>query len=120
MVVSLFIAAHLTQLLPFSQGFHVETQFPGVFKLFVAVAVLAVINATLGKLIKLLTLPLTCLTLGLFSLVINAAMLMLVGAMDLGFKVDGFFSAFVGSILMSAIAAILNSFLGDEKEKEDR
>ena len=44
------------------------------------VAILALLNATLGKILKLLTLPLNCLTLGLFSLVINAIIFMIVAS----------------------------------------
>ena len=121
MVVALVAAAYLTNLLPFSEaaGFWVDTDAPG--KVFLGVAVLGLANATLGNLLKLLTLPLTCLTLGLFSLVINAAILMLVGSLDLGFRVDGFLSAFFGSVFMSIIAAILGSlFKGDDDDKKDR
>jgi putative membrane protein len=118
LVVSLVIAAYITNLLPFT-GFMVDTSLEGVPKLFLGVAVLALINATLGNLLKLLTLPLNCLTLGIFSLVINAAMLMLVSTLGLGFKVDGFLSAFVGSILMSMASAILGNFLKDEEKKDD-
>ena len=118
MVVSLVIAAYVTNLFPFT-GFSVDTSINGIPMLFIGVAVLGLVNATIGSLLKLLTLPLNCLTLGIFSLVINAAMLMLVGTLGLGFRVDGFVSAFVGSILMSIASAILGNFLKDEEKKDD-
>lgn len=118
LVVSIVVAAYITNLLPFT-GFSVDTTLQGIPLLFIGVAVLALVNATLGSLLKLLTLPLNCLTLGIFSLVINAAMLMLVGTLGLGFRVDGFVSAFVGSILMSVCSAVLGSFFKDEEKKDD-
>lgn len=119
LVVSLIIAAYLTSMIP-GLGFSVDAgSFAAVMKLFVGVAALAVLNATLGGLLKLLTLPLNCMTLGLVSLVINAAMLMLASSLGLGFKVEGFMAALVGSILMSACNAVLGSFIKDEKEKKD-
>lgn len=122
MVVALIAAAYLTNLLPFSNraGFVVDTAWPNVPRLFVGVAVLALVNVTLGKLLKLLTLPLNCLTLGIFSLVINAAMLMLVGTLDLGFQVNGFLSAFFGSIFMSIVASVLGSFLKDDDDDKEK
>lgn len=118
LVVSLVAAAFLTNLIP-GTGFAVDTSLTGIPKLFLGVAVLAVLNMTLGKILKLLTLPLNCLTLGIFSLVINAAMLMLAGTLNLGFTIQGFLGAFVGSILMSAINAILGSFVKDKEDKDD-
>lgn len=118
LVVSLVAAAFLTNLIP-GTGFVVDTSLTGIPKLFLGVAVLAVLNMTLGKILKLLTLPLNCLTLGIFSLVINAAMLMLAGTLNLGFTIQGFLGAFVGSILMSAINAILGSFVKDKEDKDD-
>lgn len=93
------------------------------YSLFVAVALLALINATLGKVLKFLTIPLNCLTLGFFSLVVNAFMLIIVANMNLGIELEGeglprFFSALVGSILISAINAMLGTFVGD-KDKDD-
>ncbi|MCB0825913.1 MAG: phage holin family protein [Fimbriimonadaceae bacterium] len=119
LVVSLIVAAYLTSMIP-GLGFSVDSSsFAAVMKLFIGVAVLAVLNATLGGLLKVLTLPLNCMTLGLFSLVINAAMLMLAASLGLGFKVEGFPAALVGSILMSACNAVLGSFIKDEKEEKD-
>ncbi len=66
--------------------------------------VLALINTFIKPLIQLITLPVTFLTLGLFSLVINAFMLMLAGWITPGFEVEGFVSAFLGSLLLSIFA----------------
>jgi putative membrane protein len=69
--------------------------------------ILAIINVILKPVIILFTLPLTVITLGLFVLVINAWMLMLVGKIVEGFKVHSFFSALFLGILMSVINVIL-------------
>lgn len=57
------------------------------------------------------TLPLNVLTLGLFTFVINAFMLMIVGALVSGFAVDGFFAALLGSVVLSVVSAILSWLL---------
>jgi putative membrane protein len=80
--------------------------------------VLALINATIGKIVKFLTLPITCLTLGLFSLVVNAAMLMLAGSLELGFRVDNFLAALVGSVALAVVNALLGTLIPDEDKKD--
>lgn len=63
--------------------------------------VIALINTFIKPIIQFVTLPVTILTLGLFSLVINALMLMLAGFVAPGFEVEGFLSALLGSLLLS-------------------
>ena len=92
--------------------------------LFAGVALLAFVNATLGKLLKILTIPLNCLTLGVFSLVINALMLMLVASQSLGFDLGGdgtarFISAFVASLLISAINGVLGGIILKDKDEDE-
>jgi putative membrane protein len=92
-------------------------------KLLVGVAILSFVNATFGRIIKFLTLPLNCLTLGLFSLIVNAAMLLLVASLDNGFTISGtpfmkFVTAFVGSLLISFVNMILGSLVPDKDEDE--
>lgn len=74
----------------------------------VVAVVLGVVNAILKPILVLLTLPITLLTLGLFSLVINAAMVLLVAAIVPGFKVDGFLTALVFSLVLSVISWFLH------------
>lgn len=74
-----------------------------------APVVIGLVNATVGFFIKLLTLPLTVLTLGLFWLVINALMLQLAAYLVPGFFVVGFWSAFFGAIVLSIVSMILRS-----------
>ena len=74
----------------------------------IAPIVIGFINATIGFIFKLLTLPLTILTLGLFWLVINALMLQLAAALVPGFFIAGFWSAFFGAIVLSIVSTILS------------
>ena len=65
--------------------------------------ILALINTFIKPLIQIITLPVNVLTLGLFSFVINALLLMLAGAVAAGFVVEGFVRALKGSILLYII-----------------
>ena len=81
----------------------------------------ALIMGGVGLIVKpivtLLSLPFVILTLGLFLLVINAWMLMLVGWVadkaDIGFEVDGFWTAFLGAIIITLTESFLNAVLED-------
>ncbi|MFY9659454.1 MAG: phage holin family protein [Terriglobales bacterium] len=73
----------------------------------IAAAVIGLVNATLGLLLKILTFPLTLLTLGLFWFVINALMLELASALVRGFYVHGFEAAFLGAIVLSVVSSLL-------------
>ena len=77
----------------------------------VAVIVIALVNALIKPLLFLLTLPVTIVTFGLFALVLNALMLMLASALTPGFKIDGFGTALLGSILLSIVTTILHSLV---------
>ena len=80
--------------------------------LVLAAVALGLINALVRPLVVLLTLPFTLLSLGLFLLVINAAMLQLADWFVSGFTVDGFFSAVFGSIVVSLVSWAASSFIG--------
>ncbi len=73
----------------------------------IAALVIGFINATLGLMLKILTFPLTLLTLGLFWFVINALMLELAAVVVPGFHVQGFRAAFLGAILLSIVSSVL-------------
>lgn len=66
---------------------------------------------TLRPILKLLALPVTILTLGLFALIINALMLILTSKIVPGFHVDSFFAAFFGSIVLSIVNSIMSAAL---------
>ena len=120
LAVSVFAASILCQAL--GLGFKVNaSDFSHVLILMIGVALLAFLNATLGKFLKFITLPLSCITLGLFSLVVNAAVLFFAASLNLGFSINnsgiqGFFAAFVASLLISLITGVLGVFLPDDKE----
>ena len=78
----------------------------GVTTLIIAAVVLGIVNAIVRPVAILLTLPATILTLGLFLLVINAAMLGLTSLLLSGLRVDGFVSAVLGSIVISLVSWI--------------
>src|ERR1700722_3131121 len=73
----------------------------------IAALAIGFVNATLGMLLKILTFPLTLITLGLFWFVINALMLKFASALVPGFVVRGFGAAFVGAILLSLVNMML-------------
>lgn len=88
--------------------------FPGISLAGLGAAILApvvigLVNATVGFFLKILTLPLTVLTLGLFWLVINALMLQLAAYLVPGFYVASFWSAFFGAIVLGIVNMILRS-----------
>jgi putative membrane protein len=100
---------------------------PGLFvtdatSLFIAVLVLGLLNALLRPVVNLFTGCFQVLTLGLLTLVINAAFFGLAAGIVPGFEVRGFWPAFWGSIVMSILSFVLSMFLlpGDKKKDKDR
>jgi putative membrane protein len=89
-------------------GVHLET----VGTLVIASLLLGLVNAIVRPLVLLLTLPLTIVTLGLFILVINAAMVGLVAWMIPSFHVDGFFSALFAALLVSLTGWLGSGWIG--------
>ncbi len=79
----------------------------GVTAALIAALVIGLINATLGLILKVLTFPLTILTLGLFWFVINAIMLELAAAIVPGFYVRGFIPALIGAVALSLVSSVL-------------
>ena len=86
-------------------------RFDGTGSLVVAALVLGFANALVKPLLIVLTFPLTLLTLGLFLLVINALMLLLVAKLVEGFKVDGFWTAVWASLFISVLSLVLGAFV---------
>jgi len=95
--LSLIIVAHVVP------GFQVQSFSTAL----VAALVLGFINATLGFLLKVLTLPLTIVTFGLFLFVINAIVLRMVSGLVSGFSVASFGAAFVGAIVLALVTTVL-------------
>ncbi|MBC7962381.1 MAG: phage holin family protein [Steroidobacteraceae bacterium] len=90
-------------------------QFDRFQDLLVAALVIGLLNAFLRPVIILLTLPVTMLTLGLFTLVINGLIFYLAAYLVSGFHVTGFGSAFLAALLFSLFSFILNMAFGTKK-----
>jgi len=86
----------------------------GFFSAFSAAAMLGIFNAFFRPIALLLTLPINLLSLGLFTFVINALMLKMASGVIPGFDVYGFWTAIIGSVLISIISWLLNSFISDQ------
>lgn len=84
----------------------------GVLGFLVTALVFGLVNAVLGTVLRIATLPLKILTLGLFSLVLNAALLALVAKLTPALTIDGVWSALIGAFLISIIAALFNAVIG--------
>lgn len=97
-----------TQLVP---GVHVS----GLFGLLLAALVFGLVNAVVRPPAWLLTLPLTVITFGLFLLVLNAAMLGLTALVLPGFRIDGFWPAIFGAVVVSVVSwGARRLFVGSE------
>lgn len=87
----------------------------GVGRLLLVAAVFGIVNSILRPLLTILTCPLIVLTLGLFTLVINALMLMVTGwlseSLNLGFTVTGFWAAFWGGLAVGLVSMVLSMLL---------
>jgi putative membrane protein len=104
--LAVWVVAH------FMRGFHVS----GVGAALIAALVIGLVNATLGVLLKIITLPLTILTLGVFWFVINALMLEVASALlSPAFHIDSFASAFWGAIVLSLVNMLFRWLAGTGK-----
>lgn len=108
---ALYVAVMLVPNLDFA----FEPEFAWLKFLLVAF-IFGLINTFLRPILRILTLPITIMTLGLFMLVINALMLLLTGAisdqLDLGLTVGDFFAALLGSIVISIVGFLLSMVIG--------
>lgn len=82
-----------------------------------AAIVLGVVNVTLRPILLLLTIPISILTLGLFTVVVNAAMLMLVSNIVAGFEVHGLGNGLLATILLSVVSAVLSGLTGTGRRR---
>ena len=98
------------------QGLSIDTPMT----LVVAAVLLGIVNAFIRPLLILLTLPFTVVTLGLFLLVVNAAMLALVAALLPGMHVSGFWAAFWGALVVSIVSWIGSMVFGPKGRIEVR
>ncbi len=86
-----------------------------LLQLLLVAAVFGIVNSLLRPILTVLTCPLIVVTLGLFTLVINACMLLLTGWLsarwDLGFSVTGFWAAFFGGLVVGLVSVLLSLLL---------
>jgi putative membrane protein len=75
----------------------------------IAALVIGLLNATLGLVLKILTFPITILTLGLFLLVINALMILLASHIVPGFHVVGWIPALVGAVVLALLGMVIHA-----------
>ncbi len=80
----------------------------------IAAGFLGIVNAVIRPVVLVLTLPINLLTLGLFTLVINAVMLKLVAMVVPGLVIEGFWAAFWGAFVISLVSWLLNLFVGGD------
>ena len=92
-----------------------------ILTLLIVALIFGVLNAIIKPIFAIVTIPLILLTLGLFLIVINACMLLLTswlaGLLNIGWNVDGFWTALLGGIIISIVSFILNVFLPDPGDK---
>ncbi|MBN1873322.1 MAG: phage holin family protein [Anaerolineae bacterium] len=115
---SLFVAAWAVT------GIHVDDGGGWIVYAVMAV-ILGLVNAFVRPLLKLLTCPLILLTLGLFTLVVNALTLLLSAwvannLFSVGFYIDGFWPALWGALIVSIVSVVLNVFVKDDDDKKDK
>lgn len=103
-IVSAMVIFSIAYLMP---GVHVD----GFSSALVVALVLGIINAFVKPVLIILTLPITILTLGLFTLVINALLILLVSNIVPGFKVDGFLWALAFGIVLSIANTFVHNLL---------
>jgi len=101
-MVAVLVAAHVVKGISYEKP----------MDLLVATLLLGLLNAFVRPFLMVLSLPLLLFTLGLFTLVINAALLYFVGSLVKGFQVADFWAAFKGALLISIVGLILNSLTG--------
>ncbi|MBA3913443.1 MAG: phage holin family protein [Acidobacteriales bacterium] len=95
-------------------GFYVS----GAASALIAVLVIGLVNATLGLVLKIVTFPLTVLTLGIFWIVINALVIELASAFVPGFHVVSFGAAFWGAIVLSLLNMFFRWLVFPKRERE--
>ena len=119
--IGVYAAIQLVPQIHFPAAEDLSTLGENWWKLALVALILALINSYLKPILKILSFPITLLTVGLFAFVLNALLLLLVawisGALDLGFTIDKFppsltADAFVGALLGSIVISIVATLLG--------
>jgi putative membrane protein len=97
-------------------GLNIGIRVPNFKTALIAALVIGLVNATLGTFLKIITFPLTILTLGIFLIIINAAMLKVAAwLLAPDFTVRGWGAAIVGALLLSLVSSLLHWLIGDKR-----
>lgn len=88
-------------------GFHVAGMWPAL----IASMVIGLLNATIGLFLKIITFPLSIITLGIFLLVINGMMILLASHIVRGFTVSGFGPAFWGAVVLALLGMVIRAVM---------
>ena len=107
LVVGTFLV--LTRVVP---GFYLRDWGAAV----IAALLFGLVNATLGLVLRILTFPLILLTLGLFSFVVNAMLLIFVAFLVPGFSINGFWPALLAALVLSAVNMLFKSATAEREE----
>ena len=97
--IALLIVSHLVP------GFHVAGLVPAL----IAALVIGLLNATVGLFLKIITFPISILTLGIFLLVINGVMILVASHLVPGFRVYGFAPAFWGAVVLALLGMLIRA-----------
>ncbi len=94
-------------------GFHIASFTAAL----IAAVIFGLVNAIIRPIVLLLTLPVNVLTLGLFTIIVNALMFWLTAYISPGFSVDGFRYALEGAIIMMVVSLILSHIFNAERRR---
>ena len=94
-------------------GFSVDTFYHAL----IAALILGLINAIIRPILLIFTLPVNVLTLGLFTFVINALMILLMGTMVKGVEIEGFWTALAAAVVLWAVSVVTNYLIKTVKQK---
>ena len=101
--IALLVVSHLVP------GFQVNGLLPAL----IAAVVIGLLNATIGLFLKIITIPFSIVTLGIFLLVNNGIMILLASAVVPGFHVNGFGPAFWGAVVLALLCMLIRAIVKD-------
>jgi putative membrane protein len=107
--VALWVAARLVSGIQLTED---------LWSIVLVAAVFGIVNALIKPIALFFSLPFLLLTLGLFTLVINALMLLMTDALLSSLEVEGFWAAFLGSLVISVVSILFSALLPDGERKE--
>lgn len=107
--IALAVVAHL----------NIGVSYDHMSALVIATVVIGLVNSLVRPVVGFFTMPINCLTLGLFGTLVNGLLFFLAGNSVEGFHVKGFWGAILGPVLMGLISGLLSNLLPDKKDGND-